>query len=118
MLDTRQGLKAALHSRVVRETDLESLNRLNPDVAREQIQAMVRDLLNRESTPLAHSEREQLVREILDEVFAHGPIQPLLDDPSVSDVLVNGPESVFVERRGMLYKTDVTFSDNAHLMRV
>ena len=118
MPDPRVGLKAALHSRVVRETDLERLARLNPDVAREQITALVRDLLYKESAPLAHNEREALVREILDEVFAHGPIQPLLDDPTVSDVLVNGFDTVYIERRGVLERTEVRFDDNAHLMRV
>ena len=118
MPDPRMSLKAALHGRVVRETDLESLARLNPEIAREQITAMVRDLLFKESTPLAHSEREALVRDILDEVFGLGPLEPLLDDPTVSDVLVNGCDSVYVERHGMLERTDVRFDDNAHLMRV
>jgi pilus assembly protein CpaF len=64
------------------------------------------------------AEREQLTREILDEVFAHGPIQSLLDDPSVSDVLVNGPKTVYVERQGVLERADASFDDSAHLMRV
>jgi pilus assembly protein CpaF len=112
------GLKATLHARILREMDLESLNRLNADVAREQISALVREMLDGEPTPLALAERDQLGREILDEVFAHGPIQPLLDDPTVSDILVNGPAVVYVERHGILERSEIRFDDNAHLMRV
>src|SRR5947209_7668365 len=94
-------LKANLHSRVLKEIDLESLSRLSESIARERVSQLLLDLLDRESTPLALAEREQVAHEVLDEVFGHGPIQPLLDDPTVSDILVNGPGSIYVERHGV-----------------
>ncbi len=111
-------LKTSLHTRVINEVDLETLNRLNDEAAREQVSQIVRELLQREKTPLSLAEREQLVREILDELFGYGPIQPLLDDPTVSDILVNGSGMVYVERHGVLERTDVKFNDDQHLMRI
>ena len=111
-------LKVSLHGKVLNEIDLESLNRLNEKTAREQVTQVIRTLLQRENTPLALLERDQLVPEILNEVFGYGPIQPLLDDPRVSDILVNGPSAVYVEWSGILHRTDVKFNDNQHLMRI
>jgi pilus assembly protein CpaF len=87
-------------------------------VAREQLRQVTLDLLQRDKTPLTMSEREQMVAEILDEVFGLGPLQPLLADHTLSDILVNGAYNVYVERRGKLEKTSVRFTDNAHLMRI
>jgi pilus assembly protein CpaF len=111
-------LRVSLHAKVLEEIDLESLNRLNEKTAREQVTQVIRTLLQRENMPLAHVEREQLVTEILHEVFGYGPIQPLLDDPRVSDILVNGPHSVYVEWSGVLHRTEVKFNDSQHLMRI
>jgi pilus assembly protein CpaF len=113
-----QELKSTLHAQVLNEVDLESLNRLSEETAREQVTELVRDMLQRDSTPLALAEREQLVREVLDELFGYGPIQPLLDDPRVSDILVNGPNAVYIEWQGLLDRTDITFNDDQHLMRI
>ena len=113
-----RDLKTSLHTKVLNEVDLESLNRLNEDVGREQVSQIVRDLLQREKTPLALAEREKLVREIIDELFGYGPIQPLLDDPTVADILVNGSGTIYVERHGMLERTDVKFNNDQHLMRI
>ena len=109
-------LKGTLHSKVINEIDLESLNRLQEDTAREQLRNITLDLINREKTPLTMTEREQLVTEILDEVFGLGPLQPLLADPTISDILVNGAFEVYVERRGKLYRENIRFSDDDHLM--
>jgi len=111
-------LKTRLHTKVLDDVDLESLNRLSEDVAREQVMQLIKDMLQREKTPLALTERQKLVAEILDELFGLGPIQPLLDDPSVADILVNGPNTVYVERLGILERTDIRFNDNQHLMRI
>jgi len=111
-------LRVALHSKVLEEIDLEGLSRLNDKTAREQVTQVIRTLLQRENLPLAHVERERLVEEILHEVFGYGPIQPLLDDARVSDILVNGPNSVYVEWSGVLHRTEVKFNDNQHLMRI
>ncbi|HSF17905.1 MAG TPA: CpaF family protein [Vicinamibacteria bacterium] len=111
-------LKNLLHRRVLNEVDLESLDRLSEKAAREQVSFRIRDLLEKENTPLALAEREQVVREILDEFFGYGPIQPLLDDPRVSDILINGSDNVYIEWNGVLDKTDVKFDDDQHVMRI
>ncbi len=111
-------LKASLHSKVINEIDLESLNRLPEDTAREQLRKVILDVLQRERTPLTMTEREQIVAEILDEVFGLGPLQPLLADPTISDILVNGAYNVYLERRGKLERTNVRFNDSDHLMRI
>jgi pilus assembly protein CpaF len=115
---TYLDLKGSLHSKVINEIDLESLNRLQEDTAREQLRQVILDILQREKTPLTLTEREQLVIEILDEVFGLGPLQPLLADPTISDILVNGAYNVYVERRGKLEHVPVRFNDNEHLMRI
>ena len=111
-------LKTSLHKRVLDEVDLESLNRLDEDMARDQVTQIVREMLQREKTPLALAEREKLGVEILDELFGLGPIQPLLDDPSIADILVNGANSIYIERNGMLERTDVKFNSDQHLMQI
>lgn len=119
MLDqTYLDLKGSLHSKVINEIDLESLNRLPEDVAKEQLRQVILEILQREKTPLTFTEREQMVSEVLDEVFGLGPLQPLLADPTLSDILVNGAYSVYVERRGKLERAAVRFNDNEHLMRI
>ena len=111
-------LKSKLHARLLEEIDLDSLTRLDQDTARERIRQFILEIVEREKTPLALSEREALIGEILDELFGLGPLEPLLADPAVSDILVNGSQNVYVERRGLLERTDVTFDDDAHLMRI
>lgn len=111
-------LKGTLHSKVINEIDLESLNRLKEETAREQLRGVILEVLQREKTPLTMTEREQMVTDILDEVFGLGPLQPLLADPTLSDILVNGAQDIYVERRGKLEKTNVRFNDNEHLMRI
>src|SRR5512146_3522291 len=111
-------LKETLHSKVINEIDLESLNRLQEDTAREQLRRVTLELLQREKTPLTMTEREKLVTEILDEVFGLGPLQPLLADPTLSDILVNGSHEVYVERRGKLERANIRFNDDDHLMRI
>ncbi|MCZ6767942.1 MAG: CpaF family protein, partial [Acidobacteria bacterium] len=111
-------LKSKLHARLLEEIDLDSLTRLDEETARERVSQFILEIVEREKTPLALSEREQLIREILDELFGLGPLEPLLADPAVSDILVNGSQNVYVERHGLLERTDVTFDDDAHLMRI
>jgi pilus assembly protein CpaF len=111
-------LKFRIHSKILEEIDSESLSRLNEQTGREQVRLAIRNLLQRERTPLAHAEREQVVVDIIDELFGLGPIEPLLADPAVSDILINGPQKVYIERRGLLEKTDIRFADDRHLMRI
>ncbi len=113
-----QKFKQDLHRRLLDEIDLENLNLLKEDVARDRLRNEIREMLNREKAPLTQTERENLVQDLLNEVFGLGPIEQLLDDPTVSDILVNGPDTVYVERRGMLEKTDVAFRDAGHLLQI
>src|SRR5881396_1033095 len=113
-----RSLKAKLHSQLLEEIDLESLNRLSEGVARERVGVVIRDMLHRQRTPLASVEREQIVVEILDELFGLGPLEPLLADGTISDILVNGSQKVYIERRGVLHPTGAKFDDDAHLMRI
>ena len=111
-------LKTQIHAQIVEEMDLESLNKLQEDVARKRVGEAIRELLQRDRTPLTLKERDQLVHEILNELFGLGPIEPLLEDAAVSDILVNGPDNIYVERGGVLERTDLFFNDSPHLMRI
>src|SRR6266571_917074 len=111
-------MKAKIHSQILQEMDLEGLNKLQEDVARTRVCEAIRELLHRERTPLAFSEREQLVKEVVNELFGLGPIEPLLADSRVSDILVNGPDRIYVERDGVLQRTDLFFNDSQHLMQI
>src|SRR6185503_9401865 len=111
-------LRTKLHTKVLNEVQLENLYLLGEDVAREQISALIREMLQRENTPLALAERDKIAREILDEVFGLGPLEPLLGDPTISDILVNTARTVYIERRGVLERTDIKFNDDQHLMRI
>jgi pilus assembly protein CpaF len=86
--------------------------------AREQIRETSRRLMTDEAAPLSVAQRQAIVKQIEDEVLGHGPLEPLLQDPAVADILVNGPDQVFVERHGKLQLTDVRFHDNAHLLNI
>ena len=113
-----QELKLGLHTKVLDDIDWESLNRLDERTSKEQVSQHLNAILRRENTPLTYAERQSMVEEVLDELFGLGPLESLLVDPAVSDILVNGPKMVYVERRGLLERTDVRFNDEQHLMRI
>jgi len=113
-----QEMKSALHRNLLSLIDLEKLNYLDDNHARNQILAVIQDLVSRSHTPLSTSERERLSREVLDEVFGLGPLEPLLQDPTISDILVNTCSSVYVERAGVLEEANVAFANNVHLMHI
>jgi pilus assembly protein CpaF len=117
-IQSYQQLKRVLHKEVLEEVDLESVHRLDEETGRDRLSPVIRELIRKESTPLTHPEREQLVREILDELFGLGPLEPLLEDSMISDILVNGSQNVFVERQGLIERTNVVFTDDEHLMQV
>src|SRR5439155_26722394 len=98
-------LKTKLHVQILEDIDLETLNRLREGVARERVGLAIRDMLNRERPPLASAEREGIVEEVLDEVSGLGPLELLLADPTISDILANGPTNIYVERLGRLQLT-------------
>ena len=113
-----QQVKADLHRKILDRLDLEKLGRTPSDTAREEVLLLIRNTVNNEAVPLSFAERERLAREILDEIFGLGPLEPLLKDPSVSDILVNRYDKVYVERGGKLEPTGLTFKDDAHLMQI
>ena len=113
-----RSLKTKLHTQVLEEVDLESVNRLQESVARERVGVVLRDMIQRERTPLASVEREHIVTEVLDDLFGLGPLEPLMADPTVSDILVNGSQKIYIERKGVLEKTNARFDDDKHLLRI
>jgi pilus assembly protein CpaF len=113
-----QQVKADLHRRILDRLDLEKLGRTANDAARDEVLLLIRNTVNSEAVPLSFAERERLAREILDEIFGLGPLEPLLKDPTVSDILVNRFDRVYVERAGKLEPTGLSFKDDAHLMQI
>lgn len=110
--------KRRIYDRLLEVADLTLLASLDNLKARSQIREITTRLFVEQSAPLALPQRQLLARRIEDEVLGLGPLEPLLNDPTVSDILVNGAKSVYVERRGKLEPTTVTFNDDAHLMNV
>ena len=113
-----QELKNHIYQVLMDRIDLESLQRLSQDQIRRELQALVERLLEEESAVLNDIERKTLVRDIQNEMLGFGPLEELLADPSVSDILVNSHKQVYVERRGRLELTDVVFFDDAHLLKI
>jgi pilus assembly protein CpaF len=113
-----QQVKADLHRKILDRLDLEKLGRTPSAAAREEVLLLIRNTVNSEAVPLSFAERERLAREILDEIFGLGPLEPLLKDPTVSDILVNRYNKVYVERSGKLEPTGLSFKDDAHLMQI
>jgi pilus assembly protein CpaF len=113
-----QQVKADLHRKILDRLDLEKLGRTNSETARDEVLVLIRSSVNSEAVPLSFAERERLSREILDEIFGLGPLEPLLKDPSVSDILVNRFDRVYIERAGKLELTGLSFKDNQHLMQI
>src|SRR5580658_8244511 len=113
-----QELKFTLHRKLLDRINLEALSSMAGERVRAEIRAAVAKLVEEEKTPLSLVEKDRVIEEILDEVFGLGPLEPLLQDPTVSDILVTGPHKVYVERGGKLYRTPVEFKDDAHLLRI
>jgi pilus assembly protein CpaF len=113
-----QQVKADLHRKILDRLDLEKLGRATGDTAREEVLVLIRNSVNSEVVPLSFAERERLSREILDEIFGLGPLEPLLKDPTISDILVNRFDRVYIERSGKLELTLLSFKDNQHLMQI
>jgi pilus assembly protein CpaF len=122
--DTRQPqyqqLKARVHQELLNRLNLERLTRTRREDAEPEIRQIIIRLLEKEaeSTPLSLFERESLIGDVLNELFGLGPLEALLKDPSISDILVNGYSRVYVEREGKLEETDITFSDDRHLHQI
>jgi pilus assembly protein CpaF len=113
-----QQVKADLHRKILDRLNLEKLGRAPGDAAREEVLLVIRNSVNSEAVPLSFAERERLAREILDEIFGLGPLEQLLKDPTISDILVNRFNRVYIERAGKLELSGLTFKDDAHLMQI
>ncbi len=111
-------LKNRIHRQLIERVDLSKLDSLPPELVQQQIRRILEELLAGEETPLSRLEREKIVLDVRHETFGLGPIEPLMHDPTVSDILVNGARDVYVERRGKLERTEVVFRDNGHLLQV
>ena len=111
-------LKRQIHAKLVERLDFSRVKDLNSDALRRDTRRVIEHLCDTENPLLNRMEREKLIEEILDETLGFGPLEPLLKDPTVSDILVTGPKNCYVERRGKLEKTEVIFRDNDHLMQI
>ena len=116
--DAYKQLKEQMHVKLLDRFDLTALESLAPDQLRQEIASAIDGLLLDEETPVSALERRMLVRDIQHEMLGFGPLELLMADPAVSDILVNACDKIYVERRGKLELTDVTFTDDRHLMRI
>jgi pilus assembly protein CpaF len=115
----KNQLKTAVHHELIKRMDLEKLASMQTAPGgRQQLLATISQLVGEQNVPLNTADRDGMAKEVLDEVFGLGPLEPLLHDSTVSDILVNTYDTVYVERRGVIEKTNVVFRDNAHLMHI
>ncbi len=116
-LEAFNQLKSRIHRKLVEQLDMARMTG-DDDTVRQQVREVVEHLCEQEHTLLNFNERQRLINEVLDETFGLGPLEVLLADPTISDILINGPKQIYVERKGRLSLTDVRFRDDAHLMHV
>jgi pilus assembly protein CpaF len=112
------AVKTAIHRKLIQKLNLDRLNEVKREDVRREVSQILEGIVVGESTPMNLQERERLAQEVLDEVFGLGPLEPLLADPSISDILVNTYKRVYIERRGILELTPVQFRDDVHLMGI
>lgn len=113
-----QEMKSRLHRALINRMDLTKLASLSPEQVHAEVSRLAETVLAQEAMPLSTVERDRLVKDVQHELFGLGPLEPLLKDPTISDILVNSHNTIYIERRGRLEATDVTFKDDEHLMRV
>jgi len=113
-----ENFEADIHRILISRLDLEKLSRVNSTQARQAVAAVVKEIIAEQKVPLSMNEQQKIQADLLDEVFGLGPLEPLLRDATISDILVNGKDRVFIERGGILEKTDTTFRDDRHLMQI
>ena len=115
----QQELKSAVHQELINRLDLEKLGEAQETRAgQQQLFAVIQQVIAEQGVPLSSTERDRVAHEVLDELFGLGPLEPLLQDDTINDILVNTCNNVYVERRGVLQRTNVTFKDNRHLMQI
>ena len=113
-----QEMKSRLHRALINRMDLTKLAALSQEQVHAEVSRLAESVLAQEAMPLSTSERDRLVNDVQHELFGLGPLEPLLGDPTISDILVNSHSTIYVERRGKLEVTNVAFKDDEHLMRV
>src|SRR4030095_11540407 len=113
-----QEMKARLHRTLINRMDLTKLQTLTQEQVHAEVSRLAESVLAQEAMPLSAAERERLVNDVQHELFGLGPLEPLLADPTISDILVNRHDTIYIERRGKIESTNVTFKDDEHLMRV
>ena len=113
-----ENFEADIHRILISRLDLEKLSRVDSTQARQAVAAVVKEIIAEQKVPLSMNEQQKIQADLLDEVFGLGPLEPLLRDATISDILVNGKDRVFIERGGILEKTDTTFRDDRHLMQI
>ena len=113
-----EDVKRRIHSKLVDKLDLSRIGDLKGDTLRREIRMVVEHLCDAEDTLLNRAERERIVDEVIDEVLGLGPLELILKDSSVSDILINGPKNIYVEKGGQMQKSDVVFRDNKHLLQI
>ena len=116
--DAYHDLKSRIHRKLIEALDLAKLDSVERDELQREIRGLVDGFLAEEGVTLNTRERDTVVVEVLDELLGLGPLEPLLQDPTISDILVNGPNQTYVERKGKLELADVVFKDNAHLLQI
>ena len=112
------AVRCEFHARLIASLDLSTLGSLSETELRAEIRSAAESLCRHSNQLLSSAERELLVNEVMDETFGLGPLEQLLRDPSISDILINGPKTIFCERRGRLEKSDVTFASEDHLLQI
>ncbi|MEZ6056069.1 MAG: ATPase, T2SS/T4P/T4SS family [Planctomycetaceae bacterium] len=116
--DDFENLKRLIHGKLVDKLDLSRLGELQGDTLRREIRLVVEHLCDTENPLLNRSERERLIEEVLDETFGFGPLEILMKEDGVADIMINGPKNVFVEKNGRIQRSKVTFRDNDHLLQI
>ena len=110
--------KAEIHRTLISKLDLEKLSRVNSSQARQAVAGIVKEIISDQRVPLNFDEQEKIQADLLDEVFGLGPLEPLLRDSKISDILINDKDHVFVEKNGLLQRVDTTFRDDRHLLQI
>jgi pilus assembly protein CpaF len=113
-----EKLKTELHRTLISKLDLEKLSRVNSTQARQAVAGMINEIVVSQRVPLSFEQQEKVQDDLLDEVFGLGPLEPLLNDPTISDILVNDKDHVFIERKGILQRVNVSFRDDRHLLQI
>ena len=113
-----ENYKAEIHRTLISKLDLEKLSRVNSTQARQAVSGIVKEIIADQRVPLNFDEQEKIQADLLDEVFGLGPLEPLLRDPKISDILVNDKDHVFIEKGGLLQRTNTTFRDDRHLLQI